>query len=150
MLFIEWNDGQQGIAGEGEVLGHVDAAVAMAVFLPDAVVALVMIAVLDAPVFARGTPETRLVFCGDAGDEVADVDMLRVQAGLFHPLPLDFDGAASREQPGVHGFERPHRGAADVDATVVAIATQVKKGVPLSAASTASRRLEVLGLVPMR
>jgi hypothetical protein len=33
---------------------------------------------------------------------------------------------------------------------VVAIATQVKKGVPASAASTALRRLEVLGLVPTR
>ena len=150
MLFIEWNDGQQGIAREGEVLGHVDAAVAMAILLPDAVVALVVIAILDAPVFARGTPEPRLMFRRDTGDEVADVDVLGVRADFFHPLALDLDGAACREQPCVHGFEGPHGGAADVDATVVAIATQVKKGVPASAASTASRRLEVLGLAPMR
>ena len=150
MLFIEWNDGQQGIAREGEVLGDVAAAVAMAILLPDAIVALVVIAILDAPVFARGTPETRLVLCRDTGDEVPDVDVFGVRAVLFDPLPLDLDGAACREQPGVHGFERPHSGAADVDATVVTIATQIKKGVPASAASTALRRLEVLGLVPMR
>ena len=150
MLFIEWNDGQQGIARESEVLGHVDAAVAMAILLPDAIVALVVIAILDAPVFARGTPETRLVLRRDTGDEVADVDVFLIRAGLFHPLTLDLDGTACREQPGVHGFERPQGGAADVDATVVTIATQIKKGVPASAASTASRRLEVLGLVPMR
>jgi hypothetical protein len=101
-------------------------------------------------VFACGTPETHLVLYRDTGDEVADVDVFFIRAGLFHPLTLDFDGTAYREQPGVHWFERSHGGAADVDATVVTIATQVKKGVPLSAASTASRRLEVLGLVPMR
>ncbi len=44
----------------------------MTVLLPYAVVALVVIAILDAPVFTRDSSETRLVLCRDTGNEVAN------------------------------------------------------------------------------
>jgi hypothetical protein len=42
---VKEDDGQQGIAGQREVPGNAHTAVTMAVFLPDAVVALVVVAV---------------------------------------------------------------------------------------------------------
>jgi hypothetical protein len=65
----------------------------MTVFLPDAVVALVVIAVFDAPVFARGTPETDLIFRSDTGDEVTDVNVLN---GAASRRRREEDGEAGR------------------------------------------------------
>ena len=45
MGLIKWNDGQKGVAGQREVLGDPGTAVSVAVFLPDGVVALVMVLV---------------------------------------------------------------------------------------------------------
>jgi hypothetical protein len=48
-FLIKGDDGQQGVAGQREVLGNARAAVPMAFFLPDGVVALVLVAVFHAP-----------------------------------------------------------------------------------------------------
>ena len=78
--------------------------------------------------------------------------VLVFRAGFFHPLTPDFDGTVRRSQPGIHGTERFDGGAPRVDASVLVLRfeTQVKKGVLSKAFSTASNRLEVLPLVPMR
>jgi len=50
LAFLEGNKCQQGIACEGEIQSSLGASVAMMVFLPYTGVALVMVAVFDAPV----------------------------------------------------------------------------------------------------
>jgi hypothetical protein len=78
--------------------------------------------------------------------------MLVVRASFLHPLAPDLDGAVRGKKPGIHRSERLDGGAARVDAPVVVllVKTQVKKGVPSRAFSTASKRLEVLPLVPIK
>lgn len=51
------------------------------------------------------------------------------------------------EQTAMHPSNRAHGSTTDVDATVVAIHTQLKKGEPLRAIFVLSRYLEVLALV---
>ena len=51
---FEWNDGKQGVARKGEVQGGFGSTMLVAIFLPGRGVAFVVVAVLDAPVFAGG------------------------------------------------------------------------------------------------
>jgi hypothetical protein len=120
----------------------------MAVFLPYAVVAFVVVAVFHAPVLAHCGAESDGFSRWTAGDEVADVDVLFVRVVSLHPFAFDFHRAAGTGKPDINGSERSDCGATDIDATVVAIATQVKKGVLPIAVSTASSRLPVFSLVP--
>ena len=66
------------------------------------------------------------------------------------PFATDFHPTACGEQTDIHRSNRAHGSTADVDATVIAIHTQLKKGVPSRIFSAPSRRLEVLALVPTR
>ena len=76
--------------------------------------------------------------------------MFLLRTASLHPLSFHFHGATGAEKPDSERFERGDCDTADVQATVVAIDTQGKKGVPSSAVSTALSRLAVFSLVPTR
>jgi hypothetical protein len=50
LAFLERDDGQEGVSREGEVECGVGSSMAVTVFLPEGGIALVMVAVFDAPV----------------------------------------------------------------------------------------------------
>jgi hypothetical protein len=127
-LFVEWDNRQQGVARQREVLGDVDSPEPVAVFLPHAVVLLVVVAVLNAPVLADGRAEADEFFRRTAGDEVPEVEVLLVGMTALDPLPFHRDRAAGAEQLDIKRLEWLGRDPPDVDPTVVAVVTQVKKG----------------------
>ena len=127
----------------------IDPAEPMAVFLPHAVITLVVIAIFHTPVPAHCGSEPD-GFRWAAGDKVADVDVFFVWVASIDPLAFDLHRAARAGKASFDGCEWLDCGAADVDATMITIATQVKKGVLPRAVWTASRRLAVFSLVPTR
>jgi hypothetical protein len=78
------------------------------------------------------------------------VGLCRPRLLFLAPLALHAQDTASAGQPGIDRRDFGDRGLARVDATVVALQTQVKRGEPRRASSAARRRLRVLSLVPMR
>jgi hypothetical protein len=124
---------------------------AVAVFLPGAGVALVVVAGFHRPVPAHRARCARLFADAQAGEEVAGVAFLRLErVVLFRPVALDRDGRAGARQSGVDGGDRADGPAAPVQSSVFAFLTQDKKGVPLRACAAPARRLAVLALVPRR
>ena len=121
-LLIKGDDGQKGVSGEGEVLGDPGAAVPMAVFLPNGVVALVMVAIFHAPMPTGGAAKVRRFVGRQAGDEVADVNAGLARWIFFGPpFAPDFHPATRSQQADIHRTDRTHCATADVDATVAAI-----------------------------
>jgi hypothetical protein len=53
LFFVKGDDGEERVAGEREVLRNADAPEAMSVFLPDAVVSLVVVTILNTPLAAH-------------------------------------------------------------------------------------------------
>ena len=90
-MLVERDDGQQRVARQGEVLGYVGAAVPVAVFLPHAVIALVMVAVLNAPMPADGVSEIAAAMRFHARDEVADVLVGFFRFGRLFPHAPHFE-----------------------------------------------------------
>ena len=148
---LKGNEGEQDVAGEGEVEGSFWSAMSVPIFLPGGGVAFVVIAVLDAPVLANGAGGTGFFFRFQAGKEDAGMALGRlVGVFLFLPVALHGDGGAGAGQLGGDWGDGLDGGFAGVDAPVIAFAAQVKKGEPSRARVAASNRLEVFAFVPMR
>ena len=96
VLFIERNDRQQGVARQRKVLGDVDAPVAVTVFLPNVMVALVMVFVFDAPMGPRRPSEAHSLVGRKARYEASGVLVLVFGTGFLHPLAPDFDRTVRR------------------------------------------------------
>jgi len=79
------NDGEQGVACERQIESGPWSSVP--VFLPGGGVAFVMVAILDAPVFASGLGGTGFFFPPQAGEEDAGVAFGRLRFFLFAPGP---------------------------------------------------------------
>lgn len=151
LAFLEGDDGQEDIAGEREIERGVGFAMAVSVFLPGAGVAFVVVAVFHRPVLANRACRTLFFLRGEAGEEAAGVAFLRLErVFLLRPIALDRDGRPGSGQPGVDGGDGGDGAAPRVQSPVLALLTQVKKGVPLRAWAAPARRLEVFALVPMR
>ena len=74
----------------------------------------------------------------------------RVRVFFLRPIAPDGEGRAGARQPGVDRGNGGEGGMAAVQTTVLALLTQLKKGVPWSACAAPARRLAVFSLVPMR
>ena len=83
----------------------------MAVFLPDVVVALVMVFVSHAPMIPRRPTNAFPFFGHQDRDKAAGVLVLVFGGGFLHPLPTDFDGTVRGEQTGIDRFKRFGGGA---------------------------------------
>ena len=151
LAFLEGDDGQENVAGEGEIERGVGFAMAVPVFLPGAGVALVVVAVFHGPVLANCVGRARLFVGAEAGEEEAGVAFLRLErVFLLRPIALDRDGRAGAKQPGVDGGNGGDSATTQVQTPVLALLTQFKKGVGLRAWVAPARRWEVFSLVPMR
>ena len=151
LAFRKWEEGQKDIAGERQIECGVGFAMAVAVFLPGAGVAFVVVAVFHRPVFPHGPGRAGFFFLLEAGEKIAGMAFGRGQRVFFlRPVAPDGQGGADSRQPGGDRGEGGDRGAATIQASVFAFLAQVKKGVSLRACAAAARRWEVLALVPMR
>jgi hypothetical protein len=151
LAWLEGDDGQEDVAGEREIERGVGFAVAVAVFLPGAGVAFVVVAVFDGPMLANRICSARFFVCGEAGEKKAGVAFRRLERVFFlRPIAPNHDRRAGARQPGVDGGDGGDGPAPPVQPPVLALLTQCKKGVPLSACLAPARRLEVFSLVPMR
>ena len=104
LAFLERDESQEDVAGEREIERGVGFAMAVAVFLPGAGVALVVVAVFHRPVLANGGGRAHFFVRGEAGEEAAGVAFLRRErVFLLRPITLDRDGRADARQPGVDG-----------------------------------------------
>jgi hypothetical protein len=151
LAFLEGDEGQQDVAGESEIERGVGFAMAVSVFLPGAGVAFVVVAVFHGPVRANRARRAHFFVYGEAGEEEAGVAFLLLErVFLLRPVALDGDGRAGAGQPGVDGGNGSDGATAQVQAPVLTLLTQVKRGVPLRARVAPARRLEVFSLVPIR
>lgn len=151
LTLLERDERQEDVAGERQIERGVGFAVAVAVFLPGAGIALVVVAVLHRPVPAHSAEGAGLFVRAEAGEEVAGVAFRRLERGfLLRPVALDRDGRAGAGQPGGDGAERGDGAAPPVQSPVPGFLAQLKKGVPWRACVAAASRLEVFSLVPMR
>ena len=151
LALVEGDDGQEDVACEREIERGVRFAVAVPVFLPGTGVAFVVVAVFHGPVRANRARRARFFLCGEAGEEEASVAFLRLErVFLLRPIALDRDGGAGARQPGVDWGNGGDGPAPQVQTPVLALLTQLKKGVALRAWVAPARRLAVFSLVPMR
>jgi hypothetical protein len=124
---------------------------AVAVFLPGAGVALVVVAGFHRPVPTHGLGRALPLAGAQAGEEVAGVAFLRLErVVLLRPVALEGEGRAGARQAGVDGGDGGDGPAASVQPPVFAFLAQVKKGVSRSACVAPARRWAVLALVPRR
>ena len=148
---LERDEGQEGVAGEGEIEGGVGFAMAVPVFLPGAGVAFVVVAVFHRPVLANRARSAGFFFCRKAGEEEAFVAFPCLErVFLLRPVALDGDRRANARQPGVDGGKGGDGPATQVQAPVLTLLTQFKRGVALRACVAPARRWAVFSLVPMR
>jgi hypothetical protein len=151
LAFLEGDEGQEDVAGERQIECGVGFAMAVAVFLPGAGIAFVVVAVFHRPVLANRVYSARFFLGSEAGEEAACVAFLRLEpVFLLRPIALDRDGRACSRQPGVDGGNGGDGAATPVQTPVLALLAQCKKGVPLRACLAPARRWEVFSLVPMR
>jgi hypothetical protein len=151
LALLERDEGQEDVAGERQVERGGGLAVAVAVFLPGAGVAFVVVAVLHRPMSAHGAEGAGLFVRAEAGEEVAGVAVLLLErVFLLRPIALDGDRAAGAGQPGGDGADGGDGSAPPVQAPVVAFLAQLKKGVPWRACFAPASRWAVLALVPRR
>jgi len=148
---LKGDDGQEDVAGEGEIERGVGFAMAVSVFLPGAGVAFVVVAVFHGPVLADRTCRASVFVRGEAREEEAGVVLLRLErVFLLRPIALDRDGRAGARQPGVDWGNGGDGTSTQVQTPVLTLLAQYKKGVALRACVAPARRLEVFSLVPMR
>ena len=106
LTWLAGDEGQEDVAGEGEIERGVGFAMAVPVFLPGAGVAFVVVAVFHRPVFAHGPGGAGFFPGGEAGEEKTGVAFRSLErVFLFRPVALDGDGRAGSGQPGGDGGE---------------------------------------------
>lgn len=131
LALLEGDEGQEDVAGEREIECGVGFAMAVTVFLPGAGVTFVVVAVFHGPVLANGVCGAHLFVRGEAGEEEAGVAFLCLErVPLLRPITLDCDGRADAWEAGVDGGNGGDGTAPQVQPPVLALLTQVKRGVP--------------------
>jgi hypothetical protein len=124
---------------------------AMAVFLPEADIAFVVVAVFDRPMLAGGVGGTGFLAGGEAGQEEAGVGFAGLQRSLFlAPVALDGNGRAGSRQTGTDRRDGRDGAAPLIQSSVLGFLAQGKRGVDWRLCWAAARRWEVFSLVPMR
>jgi hypothetical protein len=151
LVVLEGDEGQENIAGQGEIERGVGFAMAVVVFLPEAGISFVVVAVFDRPMSAGGVGGTRFLVGGEAGEEEAGVAFGGPKGSLFlGPLALDREGRAGSRQAGGDGGDGGEGTAPPVQSSVLPFLAQGKRGVDWRVCWAAARRREVFSLVPMR
>lgn len=87
---FKWNDGKQGVARKGQIECCPRSSMPVTILLPSRSVALVVVAVFNAPVVAGCRCGTRFFLGRQAGDEEPGVALFDV--GLFFCGPLPAHG----------------------------------------------------------
>ena len=114
-------------------------------------VAFVMIAVFDAPMFAGSNGRSAgSLLRTKAAQKDASVVFRRLWGFFLAPVASDEQHRAGCRQSRFDGRNGNDGCFAAIDAPVIAVRTQVKKGVPLTARVAAASRVRVLSLVPIR
>ena len=104
LALFEGDQGQEDVAGERQIECGVGFAVAVAVFLPGAGVAFVVVAVFHGPVLADRVRGALFLAHREAGEEEPGVAFRRRQrVFLLRPVALNGDGRARSRQPGGDG-----------------------------------------------
>jgi hypothetical protein len=150
LVFFKGNDGQQGVACERQIQSGVGPAMAVTVFLPRGSVALVVIAVFNAPVLTRGASRARFLFTAKTGEEDALMALCALGIAFLGPLAKHGHYGARAGEPGCDRGNGFNRSLAGVDASVFAFCAQVKKGVFFKALTAALSLIGVFSLVPRR
>ena len=151
LTYLEGDQGQQDIARERQIERGGGFAMAVAVFLPGAGIAFVVVAVFHGPMLADRGCSARFFVGAEAGEEAAGVAFLGLErVFLLRPIAPDQDRRADAWQPGVDGGKGGDGPTAQVQPPVLAFLTQFKKGVSLRACVAPARRLAVFSLVAMR
>ena len=90
---LEGDEGQQHVAGERQIECRVGFAMPVAIFLPRAGIAFVVIAVFHRPVFPNGPGRTGFFFRLEAGEEETRMAFRRGERILFlRPVAPDREG----------------------------------------------------------
>ena len=148
---LKGDDGQQDVAGEGEIERGVGFAMAVPVLLPGAGVAFVVVAVFHRPMLAGGVGGPGLLVGGEAGEKEAGVAFAGLQRSLFFgPVALDRDSRTGSRQASGDGGDGGEGAAPPIQSSVLAFLAQGKRGVDWRVCWAAARRWEVFSLVPMR
>lgn len=150
LAFFEGDDGQEGISSEGQILSGLGSPMAMAVLLPSGGVAFVVVAIFNAPMGAGRLSAAGFIGLGQAGEEEAGVALGGLRLLFLEPVALHGQRRACTGKPGIHWGDGFHGSFARVDATVIPLQTQVKKGELSRACFAPLSRLEVFSLVPNR
>jgi len=151
LALLEGNEGQEHVTGERQIERGVGFAMAVAVFLPGAGIAFVVVAVFHRPVSANRPHRTGSFFHVEAREEKAGVAFRHGERVFFlRPVAPDGEGGTGPGQSGGDGGDGGGRSAALIQSSVFTFLAQAKKGVVLSACAAAASRWEVLALVPMR
>lgn len=151
LALLEGDEGQEDVAGEREIECGVGFAMAVSVFLPGAGVSFVVVAVFHGPVLANRDCGAHFFARAEAGEEEAGVTFLCLKRVFpVRPIALDRDRRADAWEAGVDGGNGGDGTATQVQTPVLALLTQLKKGVPWRAWVAPARRWEVFFLVPMR
>jgi len=109
-----------------------------------------MIAVLDAPMTANRVTDASGLLMAKTGEEVTGMGFFfPVGLVLLDPLALENHSATREWQSRRFRADRGRGDGAGVNATVLSLATQLKKGESRRALAVPSRRFGVLSLVPM-
>lgn len=148
---LEGDDGQQCVAGEGEIQSGFGPSMPVTILLPGGGVPFVMIAVFDRPVLAHGSGGTCFFFRVKAGEEDARVALQSLLGiALASPIASHEHHGAGAGQSCAHRRDGCEGGFAGVDAPVFGFRAQVKRGAFSTAPVAADSRTGVFSLVPMR
>jgi hypothetical protein len=151
LVVLKGDQGQENVAGQGEIECGVGFAMAVPVFLPEAGIPFVVIAVFYRPRLAGGVGGTGFLVGGEAGEEEAGVAFAGLKWSLFlGPVALDGDRRAGPRQAGADGGDGSDGTAPPVQSSVLAFLAQCKRGVDWRLCWAAARRWEVFSLVPTR
>ena len=151
LAVLKGNQGQEHVAGQGEIECGVGFAMAVPVFLPEAGIPFVVVAVFHRPMLAGGVGGPGLLGGGEAGEEEAGVAFTGLQRSLFlGPVALDRDSRAGSQQASGDGGDGGDGPTPLVQSSVLAFLAQGKRGVDWRVCWAAARRWEVFSLVPMR
>ena len=148
---IEGNDGQQGVASEGEIQSGFGPSMPVTILLPCGGVPFVMIAIFDRPVLAHGSGGACFFFRVKAGEEDTCMALQSLFGiALASPIASHEHHGTGAGQSCAHRRDGGEGGFAGVYAPVFGFGAQAKRGAFFTAPVAAANRAGVFSLVPMR
>ena len=106
-FLVKRDDCQVRVARQGEVLGDIHPPVTVAIFLPHAVVAFVMVAVLSAPMPSDGASKIPVALRFHARNEVTDALVNFSRLAHLFPLATHFDNTPGGDDAHIFRMDGP-------------------------------------------